>query len=122
MTYHDVEYKNPDNELGKKQYDAAMDGTGNNGKGLHMYARPYLWRKSNLVIPFIDTPCENFVPTPTINAGEEVSLTKKAIKIGLLVAFIAFVIYAFVAILLENPAHFELGEVSIDKLFRLQLG
>ena len=116
MKHHDIENKYPNNEVGKKQYDAAMDGTGNNGKGVHMYESPYLWKENNVAIER-DNPTENFVPTPTINAGDEASPAKKAIKIGLLVAFIAFMIYACIAILLENPAIFKWGEVTADKFF-----
>lgn len=116
MKHHNVENKYPNNEVGKKQYDAALDGSGNSGKGVHMYESPYLWKENNIAIER-DNPTENFVPTPTIHTGEELSPGKKALKIGLLVAFIAFMIYAFVAILLENPAVFGWNEISINKFF-----
>ena len=109
------------NNLGRRQYEAAHDGGSYDGKGLHMGERPYLWREENPVDPVLDTPCENFVPTPTIHTGDDSSPAKKALKIGLLVAFIALVIYAGIAMLIENPALFGLGEVSFDKFFRLQL-
>ena len=103
-------------DLGRKQYDAAMDGTDIAGKGLHMYKSPYLWRENNIAIER-DNPTENFVPTPTINAGDESTPVKRAVKIGLLVAFIAFMVYAFVAILLENPGIFSWQKITLDKFF-----
>lgn len=104
-----MKHYDSEKNMGRKQYDAAMDGTGNAGKGLHMYESPYLWKENNIAIEK-DNPTENFVPTPTINAGDEASPAKKAIKIGLLVVFIAFMIYAFVAILMENPSVFGFQE------------
>lgn len=105
------ENKYPNNEVGKKQYDAVMDGNGDNGKGVHMYERPYLWRENNPVHPYADTPCENFVPTPTIHTGED-SKVKKIVKIGVLVALAAFMIYALIAQIVENPGIFAFGEIA----------
>lgn len=102
MNQKDYENKYPNNKLGRKQYDAALDGDGNDGKGLHIYESPYLWEENNVVIEW-DNPTENFVPTPTINAGDERAPLKKAMKIGLLVGVVLFMIYAFIAILLESP-------------------
>lgn len=92
----------------------------NNGKGLHMYKRPYLWRENNPVHPYADTPCENFVPTPTTDAGEEDasrSKMKKAVKIGLVVLLAGFMIYALIAQIIENPQLFGLGEVAKSQFF-----
>ena len=110
------ENKYSNNEVGKKQYDAAMDGSGDNGKGVHMYERPYLWRENNPVHAYADTPCENFVPTPTIHTGED-SKVKKVIKIGLLVALAAFMIYALIAQIVENSGIFAFGEIAKTQFF-----
>ena len=92
----------------------------NSGKGLHMYKRPYLWRENNPVHPYADTPCENFVPTPTMDAGEDDlsrSRIKKAVKIGLLVLFVAFMIYALIAQIVDNPQIFGFGEIAKRQFF-----
>lgn len=107
MKRHDTEDQYPNGEVGRRQYDAAMDGNGESGKGLHMYRRPYLWRENN-PITIRDNPAENFVPTPTIHTGED-SKAKKIIKIGVLVALAAFMIYALIAQILETPEIFKLG-------------
>lgn len=78
-------------------------------KGVHMGKRPYLWREDNPVEPFVDTPCENFVPTPTMDSGEE-SQKKRIIKYVLIGLFVAFMIYAFIAILNDNSSFIELGK------------
>lgn len=96
-------------DLGRKQYDAALNEN-EGSKGLHMGNRPYLWREENPVDPVIDSPCENFVPTPTIHTGDESSRMKKTIKIVLLVAFIALAIYGGIAMFFENPALFGFQE------------
>lgn len=116
MKSYDFENKYPDSDLGRKQYDAAMDNS-NGGKGVHLQNDPYLWGENNPVDPVFDTPVENFIPTPTINAGDESTKGKKALKIGLLVAFIAFMVYAFIAILIESPEVFGLGDIGPIRYF-----
>ena len=89
-------------------------------KGVKMYKRPYLWRENNPAHPYADTPCENFVPTPTMDSGEE-DLSrfklKKAIAIGLVVLLVGFMIYALIAQILENPQIFGLGEIAKRQFF-----
>ena len=112
MKHYETENKYPNNDVGKKQYDAAMDGSGDAGKGVHMYQTPYLWKENNVVIER-DNPTENFVPTPTIGGSEEAhekSPVKRWIKIGLLVLFVAFMIYALIAQIVENPQLFGIQE------------
>ena len=116
MNNYDTENKYPESDLGRKQYDAAMNDS-HDGKGVHMYSKPYLWEENNPVDPVFDTPVENFVPTPTIDAGGDNTRGKKALKIGLVIAFIAFMIYAFIAILIETPELFGLGEIGDIKFF-----
>ena len=92
----------------------------NQGKGVQMGKRPYLWRENNPAHPFADTPCENFVPTPEIDSGEDDlsnSKAKKAIKIGLIVLFVAFMIYALIAQIIENPAIFKIGDSGYKSFF-----
>ena len=101
--------KNSDN-FAKQTYDAAMGGqTEDTTKGVHLGQRPYLWREDNPVEPFVDTPCENFVPTPTMNSGED-SKKKRIVKYVLIGLFVAFMIYAFIAILNDNSSFIELGK------------
>lgn len=112
----DSRYENE--SIAKKNYETAMGGSGENLKGVHMYKRPYLWRENNPAHPYADTPCENFVPTPTMNTGEDeitASPLKKAIKIALIVLFVGFMIYALVAQLIETPELFKLGETTVKQ-------
>lgn len=99
------------NETAKRNYESAMAGEEQTVKGVHYGQRPYLWRENNPVHPYADTPCENFVPTPTINAGEDelsASKWKKILKYVLLGLFVGFMIYALVAQILETPEIFGL--------------
>ena len=101
-----------------KKSNIVMEGS--EGKGVQMYKTPYLWRENNPVHPYADTPCENFVPTPTMDSGEE-DLShfkvKKAIAIGLVVLLVGFMIYALIAQILENPQIFGLGEIAKRQFF-----
>ena len=90
-------------------------------KGVQMGRHPYLWRENNPAHPYADTPCENFVPTPEIDSGADDlgnGKVKKAVKIGLLVLFVAFMVYALIAQLIENPELFKLGDAGYKSFFR----
>ena len=52
-----------------KESNVVMEGS--NGKGVQMYKTPYLWRENNPVHPYADTPCENFVPMPAMDTGDD---------------------------------------------------
>ena len=119
MGKDNTEQAYPNNDIGRTQYDAAMDGTEGSGKGVHIYRSPNLWRENN-PISIKDNPTENFVPTPEINAGEdELSHKpwKKWVKIGLLVLFVAFMIYAFIAQLIESQGVLKLGDLGYKQMF-----
>ena len=98
----------------KKESNVVMEGS--NGKGVQMYKTPYLWRENNPAHPYADTPCENFVPMPTMDTGDD-NKTKKAIKIGLLVAFIGFMVYALISIILESPELFSFGDIAMRQFY-----
>ena len=109
-------FKYESDNLAKKNYNSVMENREDTVKGVQMYKSPYLWRENNPAHPYADTPCENFVPTPTINAGEdEITATplKKSIKIALIILFVCFMIYALVAQIIETPDLFKLGETTI---------
>lgn len=101
-------------DLGRKQYDAALKDNGSESKGVYMGKRPYLWREEKPAEACIDTPCQNFVPMPTIYTGEDKGTAKRAIKIGLLVALVALAIVAGVIMLLENPEILKLGDANAN--------
>ena len=99
----------------KKNFLSGDDGD-NTAKGVQMGKRPYLWRENNPVDPYVDTPCENFVPTPTMHSGED-SKAKKIIKYVAIGIFVAFMVYALISIILEDPAIFKFGETSVSQYF-----
>ena len=111
----DVEERTTHNDLGRKQYDAAMNDSDYSSKGAHIYKSPYLLKENNVAIE-LDNPTENFVPTPTIYTGEGSKL-KKAIKIALFVLIGAFVVYGVVSILTGGAEAWGLGEVAKRKLY-----
>ena len=97
-----------------KKSNIVMEGS--EGKGVQMYKTPYLWRENNPAHPYADTPCENFVPTPTMHSGED-SKVKRIIKYVAIGLFVAFMIYALVAIIHENPNIFKFGDSSARQSF-----
>lgn len=97
-----------------KKSNIVMEGS--EGKGVQMYKTPYLWRENNPAHPYADTPCENFVPTPTMHSGED-SKVKRIIKYVAIGLFVAFMIYALIAQILENPQIFGLGEIAKRQFF-----
>lgn len=87
MSQQDFENaKDPYNDAARKSYEAAMDDSlSDSGKGLHMYRKTNLWEEENPVEFMHDSPINNFVPTPTINTGDDFA-TKKTWKKVLIIA------------------------------------
>ena len=103
--------------MAKKNYESVMNDAKNEPtKGVHLGNSPYLWRENNPAHPYADTPCENFVPTPTMHSGED-SKTKRILKYIAIGLFVAFMIYALIAIIMENPNIFKLGDSSVRQYF-----
>ena len=67
----------------KKYYAERLSGD-ENVKGLHMYRNPYLWDENNPVEPVLDSPTENFIPTPVMDDGVDV-VNRKRHKITTLI-------------------------------------
>lgn len=101
------------NEQAKRNYKSEIDGDGDAVKGFHMYKTPYLWEEEN-PISNMDTPTENFIPTPTYDANEDTprSKVKRAIKIGLLILFAAFMIYALIMQFIDSPQVFRFRPIT----------
>ena len=65
-------------DAAREAYTAAMDGV--QQKGVQIYERPHLWDEER-PCSVMDTPTDNFIPTPTISTGEgfkSLSLAKKS--------------------------------------------
>ena len=103
-------------EVAKKNYESAMEGRADTVKGVQLGNSPNMWRENNPVHPYADTPCENFIPTPTMHSGED-SKTKRILKYIAIGLFVAFMIYALIAIIMENPNIFKLGNSSVRQYF-----
>lgn len=111
-----MENRHESHNVAKKNYEAAMNDDAGPVKGVQIEKRPYLWRENNPVHPYMDTPCENFVPTPTIHSNDD-SKVKRILKYVALGLFIAFMIYALIAIILENSGVFALGKIARRQFF-----
>ena len=110
--------KHESDNMAKKNYESVMDDAKNEPtKGVHLGNSPYLWRENNPAHPYADTPCENFVPTPTMHSGEDSKLKRilKHVAIGL---FVAFLIYTFVMICLDAPQSLFTGDTGRGHFFR----
>jgi len=55
------------NDAARKNYEAAM--TGKRLKGLDFFEKPHLWDREK-PCDLRETPCNNFVPIPTIGTGD----------------------------------------------------
>lgn len=102
------------NETAKRNYSAAVgDSQENVVRGLHTYNTPNVHDEERPWDWVVDTPTENFIPTPTYNVSDlPKSKVKKMIKVGLLVLFAAFLIYCFVMIFIDSPQLFKFQPIT----------
>ena len=96
-------------DAAREAYTAAMDGV--QQKGVQIYERPHLWDEER-PCSVMDTPTDNFIPTPTISTGEgfkSLSLAKKVAVISGLVIIGAIVLACVVSFAIENFQHLGLN-------------
>lgn len=111
--------KNAMNEQAKRIYDSEVNGDDQAHKGFHSYEHPYIWDEEK-PHSLTDIPTENFIPSPTYTVHEDTPKRKviKAIKLALLILFIAFMIYCGVMIFIDSPELFKIKpDFSRGKLF-----
>ena len=101
------------NEQAKQSYASKLSGN-ENGKGVHMYKTPFLWDENNPVDPVVDTPTENFIPTPSIHDGGDAAGSKirRFVKFALIGLFVAFILYCLVMMIVESPEIFRFQPIN----------
>lgn len=89
-------------DAAREAYTAAMDGV--QRKGVQIYERPHLWDEER-PCSVMDTPTDNFIPTPTISTGEGFKSFSLGKKVAIIAGFIiigAIVLACVISFAIEN--------------------